>query len=372
MKEAVNKLKRIKNKIEIMPDNKEKAILIANYFKLRAFLVDSKQIDDGDLEYFLHTDVSDYVKMENKEYVNYVNDLKKNIKNLNRILINLRNTYCEGNFNKDKKRKAISRKKALFLIEKFFKTLGSDVYEWYKNFNQENINYSFDNTFDTDGCSYLMLGEKYSYINVCNNSNNLQGYISLVHEYGHAYHEYLTRNNVNLTIYNINVEVMSLLFEKLFIKFLGDSYDYRVDINSVWYDYHYEHFWIVMDTIITSFLLKDGKISSIDAFLNCKAGCSDEMVYTYQDALGCVSDNYPNLSLEGYFYIMGNIISDYFLNLMEFDFEKGFKCACNFIQESSLYSIKEIIDKYASDLSYTKNSIKSVIENGKGYQKVKR
>jgi len=128
----------------------------------------------------------------------------------------------------------------------------------------------------------------------------------------------------------------------------------------------------LMDTIITSFLLKDGKISSIDAFLNCKAGCSDEMVYTYQDALGCVSDNYPNLSLEGYFYVMGNIISDYFLNLMETDFEKGFKCACNFIQEASLYSIKEIIDKYASDLSYTKNSIKSVIENGKGYQKVKR
>lgn len=371
MKDAINKLKRIKNKIEIMPENKEKAILIANYFRLRAFLVDSKQIDDGDLEYFLDTDVSDYVKMENKEYNNYVNDLIKNIKSLNRILLDLRNTYCEGNFNKNKKRKAISKKKAMILVEDFFKTLGSDVYEWYKNFNQENINYSLDNTFDTDGYSYLMIGEKYSYISVCNNSNNLQGYISLVHEYGHAYHEYLTRNSTNLTAYNINAEVMSLLFEKLFIKFLGNSYDYEVDINSLWYDYHYEHFWILMDTIITSFLLKDDKIKSIDAFLNCKAGCSDDIVYAYQDALGCVSDNYPNLTLEGYFYIIGNIISDYFLNLMETDFGKGFKCACNFIQEASLYNIEEILVKYAVDLSYTKNSIRNVIENGKNYQKIK-
>ena len=53
------------------------------------------------------------------------------------------------------------------------------------------------------------------------------------------------------------------------------------------------------------------------------------------------------------------------------DFGKGFKCACNFIQEASLYNIEEILVKYTSDLSYTKRSIKCVIENGKSYQKLK-
>ena len=98
MKDAINKLKRIKNKIEVMPENKEKVILIANYFRLRAFLIDSKQIDGSDLQYFLDADVSDYVKMEDKEYRKYVNDLIKNVKKLNRILLTLRNVYCEGNF----------------------------------------------------------------------------------------------------------------------------------------------------------------------------------------------------------------------------------------------------------------------------------
>ena len=374
MEDVIAKLKRLKKQIEIMPDNYQKTLLVTNYFRLYSFLVDSKKISGDDEEYFLETEISDFIKKISKSITNHINDLINNNKRLLNLDLELVRVYFEGNWNKRKIRKTISSKKAEQLLENFLKSLGTDVFRLYTELKNNNICNLSTNIIDTDGACYGMIGTKHSYINVKNNDNNLSGYIALSHELGHAYHFYLLRNHGNASISNMNIclEVMSLLFEKLFIKFLESSYDYNDDTSSLWYDYYHSHFWILMDLLVTSYLLDKNKIGYIDNSLNCQANCSDTEVYALAESLGYISDVYPDLNLGNYNYLISNIISDYFLKSMEFDFSKGFREACNFVQEASLYTIEEILDKYTSDLSYTKEGIRMAIKKGRTYRKAKR
>lgn len=303
---------------------------------------------------------------------NYVNELLKNNKRLLKICVDLRDVYLTGNWNKKRIRKKIDKTKANELLEGFFKSLGNDVFDLYCGLKKNNICYLAKNTSDCDGACYGMNNDKFSYININNYGNELYGYICIVHEMGHAYHYYLTRNHGNAAFLYIDCEVMSLLFEKLFIKFLEETYDYQLSDNSIWYDYHNTLFWILIETLITSSLIDENRINYINHDLDCKTDYNDFELIAFAENLGYDSNRLPNLSLDGYYYIIGNIISDYFINRMEYDFKNGFKEACNFIQEASYYNIDEILDKYVNDLSYTKDNIRKVIEKGRSYQKRKR
>ena len=127
-----------------------------------------------------------------------------------------------------------------------------------------------------------------------------------------------------------------------------------------------------MDLLLTSILLKNDKISEIDSELKCKTILSKEQIIDISLDLGIVTNEIPNLNLLDYIYLVGDIVSDYFLKIMDNDFNGGFKKICNFIQEANYYTISEILDKYANDLSYTKENIKRVIEMNRSYQKKKR
>lgn len=110
----------------------------------------------------------------------------------------------------------VNYEELIIYVEAFFKYLDSDLYNLY--LNHKNNNFIIETTYrDTGGC--FNINGNYSSI-ILNNTNSLTKAIALVHEIGHAYDNYLNRNQNVKTTLALNVEATPLVLEKLFIRFL--------------------------------------------------------------------------------------------------------------------------------------------------------
>jgi hypothetical protein len=157
MDNAIIKLKRLKKKIEVMPDNYERMLLLTNYYRLYSFLIDAKLIDENDKDYILETDIDKYIIRQYKDTVNYINNLTSNNKRLLEICLELRDVYLRGNWNKKRIKKKIDKKKASELLDDFFRSLGVDVFNLYQSLKNQNISYLSVNISDIDGMCYGMI-----------------------------------------------------------------------------------------------------------------------------------------------------------------------------------------------------------------------
>lgn len=375
--DIILKLENLKKKIEIMPDNYQKSLMVKNYLSLFNYLSDAKLIDSSDIKkYTLDTDLTKFIKAMNKNLVNYINDLLMNNEKLLQTDLKLYFLYAEGNWNKFKKPVFIKDSIGYSLVDKFFKTLGDDIYEMYLNVKNNNLSYleqclDQDGSMVINGACYEFSGDGYSYVNVKKPNNNMASFVALVHEVGHVYQFHLLRNYSNFCDYSLVAEMMSTMFEKMFIKFLENDYNYSSMAKDLWYQYHVNHFWMLIDILLTSALYKKNLISSIDRTLECDTSCSDDEIVQIAQSIGYEIQEYPKLNFHDYSYIIGNLISDYFLEKMEEDFKKGFKASEDFIQEAHYYSVAELLDRFTTDISYTKENIRKVIQEERSYQKKK-
>lgn len=370
-KELLKKLDGLKKKIDIMPDNYQRSVYIMNYFHILAYLRDTNQINNFELKkYNMDSDTNKMFSIIQKNLNSFVNQLEGCNNKLIEIDFELKKIYDIGNWNKIPNFDSINRDYGKKIVFDFFKSLNVDVLDLY-NEMKNNISYSNLHEKDLEGTCYEILESKYSYINLDNSSFNTSSLSTLVHEVGHAYHNYLLRNHPKLTYYTIIDETMSSLFEKLFFKYLEKNYSNYVNVNNLWYEYYSLSYYQLVNLLLTSILLQDKKIVEIDSNLRCKTCYSFDQVIELSMDLECAINDDPNLNIKDYIYLIGDLISDYFLEIMDNDFKVGFKTFCNFIQEANYYTISEILDKYTSDLSYTKENIKRVMEKDKSYQKRK-
>lgn len=371
-KELIKKLNGLKKKIDIMPNNYQRSIYIMNYFHILAYLRDTKQMNNYELKkYNMDSDTTKMFNIIQKNLNNFVNQLERCNNKLIEIDFELKNVYDNNNWHKLVNFDSINKDYGKKIVSNFFKLLNDDVFILYNEMKNSNISYSSLHETNLEGTCYEILESKYSYINLDNSSFNLSSLSTLVHEVGHAYHNYLLRNHPKLTYYTIVDETMSSLFEKLFFKYLEKNYSNCFNVNALWYEYYSLSYYQLANLLLTSVLLQDKKVIEINSNLRCKTCYSVDEVIELAEDLECVVDDNPNLNIRDYIYLIGDLISDYFLKIMDNDFNEGFKTFCNFMQEANYYAISEILDKYCSDLTYTKQNIERVIEIDKSYQKKK-
>jgi len=368
---AVLKLEKLKKQIETMPDNYQRSLLIKDYHVLFSYLVDNGTLNNEQIRYFrISCDYDKYNRIFNKKNSKNIHDILNNNDSLLKIDVDLYESYIQGNWNKKCKNFFVSDDLGERLLSECLKKIDNNLFMVYEKIKKDNITSLACDIKDTDGTSYGISGNNYSYINI-KDSSYISKFITLIHEFGHVYQFYLLRNHGEIAYNSIIDEVMPLFLEKYFLNYLESNSEYYMVIDSLWYNYYASHFWILMDILLTSILFKNNKISGINPNLQCSTNCEVNEIIDLAYELGYIIEEIPNLSLINYTYVIGDIISDYFIRKVEFDKEHGFRELCNFIQEAQYYSLSEILEKYAGDLQYTKSRILSVIENDRSYHKKK-
>ena len=245
---------------------------------------------------------SDTTKMFNiiqKNLNNFVNQLERCNNKLIEIDFELKNVYDNNNWHKLVNFDSINKDYGKKIVSNFFKLLNDDVFILYNEMKNSNVVILFANItlvkelndsnneltsevipssikilwiFDSFELHPLLLvasplpynvkflyPSESSYINLDNSSFNLSSLSTLVHEVGHAYHNYLLRNHPKLTYYTIVDETMSSLFEKLFFKYLEKNYSNCFNVNALWYEYYSLSYYQLANLLLTSVLLQDKK-----------------------------------------------------------------------------------------------------------------
>ena len=218
--ELLKKLDGLRKKIDIMSDNYQRSIYIMNYFRILAYLKDINQIDEKVYnQYFFSDNMEKTVSVLEKHSNKFILDLVNNNDKLIEIDSSLRDSYMTGNWNKAIFLNSIKDDDGYQIIEEFLSTFTPSVLNLYKEMKGNHFSSSVINEEITIGTCYEMIGDKYSYINIDKFNTSITKYVTIIHEFGHAYHNYLTRNQPVLSYYLITTEVMSIFLKNLFINF---------------------------------------------------------------------------------------------------------------------------------------------------------
>lgn len=234
------------NKINLMPDSKEKAISICMVYSYINFLIDSKQIEKdeakeileqiNDIEIFLRH----YVTDEKKE----INSLLNSIYILNPIykdILTYANNYPLFNIN-------IPKSNLTNLI---------NYAKDFLNYIDPNLLILFNKLIDNQliveatikdyGGKCHKINGDLSGIIIRYDTINFYKAITLVHEMGHAYYHYLNKTIPNLIRSNIVNECLPRIFEQLFLVYLRENY--LIDENSI---NQYERFFMLHQLNLTN------------------------------------------------------------------------------------------------------------------------
>ena len=362
-KELIKELKGLRKRIELMPKSKKRDILFDDYYRYVSFLRDLKIIgNDGEFYEFNGDEDSANLKIVQKR-LNEMIEMVDNTPLLGDIIEKIIEVYHENNYYADstyKDMKIDTRDINRILID-YFRFLDDDILKIYNRLVNEECIYLAPLS-NAGGETCFRTFDKLSNIIVNGKGNDLYDYLALAHEVGHAYQKYLERNNTNLHGFQYGIEITSMLFEKLFIKYLEDNYLFKDQVTAI-------NEWelannlntLVHCKLISDVLKEDGSyVDFNDYSVHCNLS-EEEIISKLEEDCGYVFDDRKELDLINYTYAIGDIMSSYFYYKILDNRKDGIKEFKNFISAIYNMPIGEFIDTYMNDTKYVKKYINEKI-----------
>ena len=233
-------LNKIKEKIYLYRDCEARNRLIRDYNSYVTYLKEIGLIKKEELpEYYEFMDLKKYNFRNWSRFVLNKQKLYKSHKELYGLAQELIQTVNSCNYYEEEMKK-INQEEGFKLMEEFFKWVSDDCYEFYcKMRDAKHIAFTNQPTLSSYSlpCNYTTL--PFVVIGKGKTGTNLYVFDVYAHEFGHAYCEYLTRNNSFPMKDSQYLEFFSILFEKMFLQFLEEKHLYLDEIEKIRrYDLH--------------------------------------------------------------------------------------------------------------------------------------
>ncbi len=369
---VIKEFKGLKKKISMMPASMKRTYLYSNYANLMAFM---GRIGINITEDLIELDDSDkFDRLYEKRKLEDINELGSNIETLQDIF-NEVISYCYeknlyiANFSS---RTKINQRNIGYILHDFFASLDPMIYKTFLNC-QNNGNLVFTSVEGAGGITFPLLFEQSSKVIVSGDLNYLDSYHTLVHEMGHVYHTELSKNNECFHGFDATCEVVSMLFEKLFCRYLKDHHYYPIQTDNLIKTERLANLNLLVHCdLICDILKKDlGAISFDDLSIICPLDAENIMELLRRDCQYIV-DFDGSLNLYNFTYAIGDIISSYFYQKIMEDKEKGLRELKDFAANSERLTLEEIIDRYMMDLTPIMKYINEQLEVTNVESKIKK
>lgn len=370
--DKIRKLNELKNKIALMKDGKEKALLIKDYDNILYFLQATDAIKDSSLYSLDYFDYELYDKRYYKENKKMINDIIENRKELRDIFQKIIDYYHEHNVYTycNSQGIKIDKKKMHSVLPSFFWNMGDDVFNLFNKMVSEKRIVKYPKS-SRSGVAINTMNSDFAYIIIAYLEDEIDYYVSISHEMGHIYEMYLQKNHPFFVNVYINSEVMSLTFEKLFYYFLVNNNILPIKtIKAKEERYFFNLVHYAVSNLIFN-LYDEGMIKDIDKD-NLEVSHllpEEELLKRLQMDCGYVYKKIQMINLSSVTYAIGDIISNYFYYLILYDFELGINKLKDFVTNSFNMTIDEIMKKYLNDLTITFDDFDMFLENQKKYLK---
>ena len=354
MEREIQKLSLLREKIRFMRSSKEKALLIKDYYNIVAFLLNAGYINDIDIFNFDDDEEEIYERLYDREMDKIIKNLTSNPTKLREIFQTLIDYYHKYSFSVKKSftRVSIDPTKMNGVLSSFFWNINDDVLMLFRKMTSEK-RFVQNGACRVEGVAINTMNTDFAYAVISNPKDDLEYYLSIAHEMGHIYTMYLQRLNPNFVNVEITSEVVSLLFEKLFLHFL--------EINDFMY---FEY--LKSQELHHSFMLNYLSISKIIMNLhanNLVKGYDKDLLTIFpkvdeKELLSIFNKDcgldYQSLQKFDYgviTYPIGEIISNHFFFSIIDDHDKGMNELKKFIMSCQRMSLNELISLFMNDLT---------------------
>lgn len=341
----------LKNRDHIlkMPNNKKKAEMIQAYCSL----LDYYQTISGDIGEELYIDgefALKYFKCVYNDSVKRLSELKSNAQTLYDIFQKIVDSYKENGFCEYQYigTLRVNKDKMSIAIDKFFSLLGEDVYKvFYNIMSGGNIASCSDTLIGRVGYSLNTTPIDNASIVVLNIPSYLYYYSTIAHEVGHCYQFYLQENQRNYSPFDPYCEVTSMLFDKLFIKYLSDIHmiENKEELDLEDNIYFFNNMCISKALLKLLIEKKIRFINPMDLSYTCKIS-EDEIKKEIINDCSYIKPRRIEPELYEIQYSFGDIISSFFYDKITADYETGWKEFKDFIRTVNYLPMKEVIEKY--------------------------
>ena len=354
MHDAIKKLGILRMKIKYMKNTKEKALLIKDYYNIVAFLYNAGFISSIN-EYDFDTDDDLlYEKFYTKNVDSFIREIMDNKSSLKIIFQALINYYSQYDFSvlRYSKEIIINPKAMQGVLSSFFWNISDETLQiYFKMINEQRMIQNL--SCHAEGLAINTMNTDFAYAIIANRQEDLEYYLAIVHEMGHIYMMYKRRFTPNFANIEITSEIVSLLFEKLFL--------YYLDVNNIVYqkkdqshELHHSNilYFLIMSKIILE-LMENKQIEEIDKDL-LKIYPKIPMEKIFQKLsleLGYDVSVIRDLNLASITYPIGEIISNYFFFEIIQNHDLGIQKLDEFLINLSKMDMKELISTYMVDLS---------------------
>ena len=240
-------LENMIKQINLMPNNKEKAIKTCLLYSYLNFYRDSKQISNEDIQNIVN-DINE-IEVFGKHYfpneqksVNCLLNSTYKLNNMYKSILTYANNY---NLFTIVPNTPVSIKKLFSYARDFMNYIDPNMLNLLYKLIDMDLVYECELT-DFGGKCFKLDGDK-SAIIIKYNTLPLVKIFTIVHEMGHAYFHYLGKDNPSLIRTNLANESMSRIMEQLFLEYLKDNH--LIDKNTI--DI-YERFFTMHQLYITN------------------------------------------------------------------------------------------------------------------------
>ena len=354
----LNELYGLRKKIMLMPNSIKRDYLLLDYSHLYKYLESLNINVTDDLLDFDNIDrinkiTEDGIYLQIGEFILNNNFLYKRI---NEILkkYHQNNFYAENSLSTK-----INQKDIAVVINEFFKSLGSDIYELYRRLLKENF-VGYGISLDADALTFHRMFDKLSNVMMCCDGKNLLDYNAFVHEIGHVYQFYIQRNGNYLSDIHYGTEITSRLFEKLFRKYLFDNYLYPKQTIDAINSYHYQNINMYGVCSLICEIIKSGNYIIDETMVKTKLQ-DEELKRRLMDRCGFVYDYILDLDYSNFLYIVGDIISSNFYKEINMNKEIGFKRLNDYLVNLGNLSLIDSFKSYGN-IDYAKEYINNDLE----------
>ncbi len=365
-KELLERLNGLKKKILMMPAGVLREYYINNYYGIVTFCESiGIEINTDDIDEYADKfiDSNEFCKYEFIINVEIIESVLKNISEELLEYFHDHNFYCVNNYQNYRVNPSTLNK----AMQKFLLSLSPEALKIYlQMLDESKLVMAPSNT--SGGATYgLSLGEV-SPVTIADDLHNLSFYNILSHEVGHVFHYYMERNNSIKRQNDIKSEVVSMLFEKLFYKFLDDEH---ILPEGTSYLKVCELYSIISNSavckLICDLIENEDIMVSIEDYTITTSLSEEEIREYLENECGHLMF-FNKLWLYDIFYTIGNVISIYFYYKILEDKEKGMHELNDFIVAD--LTIFDIVKKYLLDISLVKRYIDETLEDNKFYKRI--
>lgn len=209
-------------KINLMPDSKERAMLICLVYSYINFLVDSNQLDSNYVKNILTqiNDIEIFLKRfftDEKKDINLLISSARILNPMYKDILNYANKYPLFRIDIPN----VNITEFITYAEEFFKHIDSNLLSLFHLLLKNELIVE-TNVNGFGGKCHKLTGDL-SGIIIKYDTVNLYKVLTVIHEMGHAYYNYLNKSRPTLKRSNIATESISRILEQLFLIYLKDN-----------------------------------------------------------------------------------------------------------------------------------------------------